>query len=189
MIYGYARVSTIGQERNGNSLIDQEKQLRENGAVQVYHEAYTGTKADRPVFTKLLEQVQTGDTIVVTKLDRLSRSVIDGAILVRDLLAKDVSVHILNMGMIDNTPTGKLFVHMLFAFAEFERDMIVQRTSEGKAIAKQREGYREGRKRKEIDLTEYRERVSNGEMSVVDACEQLGISKQTWYNRMKELSA
>ena len=89
-----------------------------------------------------------GDTMVVTKLDRIARSVSQGSDLIQMLLNKGISVRILNMGLMDNTPTGRLIRNVMLAFAEFERDMIVERTIEGKAIARQEKGYREGRPRK-----------------------------------------
>lgn len=104
MIYGYARVSTIGQKNDGNSLEEQENKLRENGAIKIFVDAFTGTKVDRPQFQELLKVVQSGDTIVATKLDRVSRSASQGIALVDDLLAKGVTLHILNMGVMNNTP-------------------------------------------------------------------------------------
>lgn len=146
-IYGYARVSTAGQ-KDGNSLAFQERALKEAGATEIYSESYTGTKKDRPVLNELLEKLQTGDTLAVTKLDRMARSAIAGAELVQELLDRGIRVYILNMGMLDNTPASKLVRQIFFAFAEFERDMIVERTQEGKAIAKTKEGFKEGRPQK-----------------------------------------
>lgn len=146
MVYGYARVSTMGQAKDGNSLEAQEKVLRENGAEVIYSDAFTGTKSDRPELNKLLSELKDGDRLIVTKLDRIARSVTQGIALVNELLDKGVIVHVLNMGLMDNTPTGRLIRNIMFAFAEFERDMIVERTSEGKEVAKQKPGYREGRK-------------------------------------------
>jgi DNA invertase Pin-like site-specific DNA recombinase len=148
MIYGYARVSTRGQMTDGNSLETQEKMLRENGAVEIYREAYTGTKTDRPELTKLLGVLTDGDTLVVTKLDRIARSLSQGVELINGLLKKGVKIHILNVGIMDNTPSSKLIRNIFFSFAEFERDMIVERTQEGKEIAKQKEGFTEGRPKK-----------------------------------------
>lgn len=145
MIYGYARVSTKGQAKDGNSLEAQETALREAGAAEVYADAFTGTKAHRPQLDKLMEVLQPGDKLVVTKLDRVARSAIQGIELIQTLLDKGVAVHILNVGMLDDTPTGRLIRTVLLAFAQFERDMIVERTQEGKAIAKQKEGFTEGR--------------------------------------------
>lgn len=189
MIYGYARVSTKGQERDGNSLEEQEARLRENGATEIYVDAYTGTKMDRPKLQVLLSMVKAGDTIVATKLDRISRSASQGIALVDELLEKGVTLHILNMGLLNNTPTGKLIRNIMLSFAEFERDMIVERTSEGKAIARQRPDYKEGRKKIEINQVAFekcRELQKRGAMNVETCCEVLGISRSTWYDRVKK---
>ena len=148
MIYGYARVSTQGQAKDGNSLEAQEKALRESGANEIYVDAFTGTKTDRPEFDKLMNKIQKGDTLIVTKLDRFARSMSQGSELVSDLIERGIKVYILNIGVMDNTPSSKLIRNVFFAFAEFERDMIVERTMEGKAIAKQNPDFREGRPKK-----------------------------------------
>ena len=148
MIYGYARVSTKGQAKDGNGLDVQKAALEAAGAEEIYEEAFTGTKKDRPVLNKLLNELQRGDILVVTKLDRIARSASQGAELVKGLLEKGVTVRILNMGILDDTPAGKLVTTVMFAFAEFERDMIVERTQEGKAIARMNPNFREGRPRK-----------------------------------------
>ena len=148
MIYGYARVSTKGQAKDGNSLEAQEKTLKESGASEIYVDAFTGTKTDRPEFDKLMDKIQKGDTLIVTKLDRFARSMTQGSELVSDLIEKGIKVYILNIGVMDNTPSSKLIRNVFFAFAEFERDMIVERTMEGKAIAKQNPDFREGRPKK-----------------------------------------
>lgn len=189
MVYGYARVSTLGQKNDGNSLDEQENRLREHGATAIFVDAFTGTKVDRPEFQKLLSTVKPGDTIVATKLDRVSRSASQGIALVDDLLDKGVTLHILNMGVMNNTPTGKLIRNIMFSFAEFERDMIVERTSEGKAIAKQKEGYKEGRKEIQMDndlFEKCRKMQKDGQMTVSECCEELGISRSTWYGRVRK---
>ena len=186
MIYGYARVSSKGQARDGNSLEAQEQELRQHGATVIYTDAYTGTKIDRPEFDKLLQEVKPGDTIAVTKLDRFCRSASQGMELVDELLNKGVNVHILNMGMLDNTPTGKLIRNVMLCFAEFERDMIIQRTSEGKAIAKKNPGYREGRK-----PTYKKEQIQHA-LSLLEThsysqvVEMTGISKSTLIRAKRE---
>lgn len=144
MIYGYMRVSTVGQTK-GNSLKEQERILRKNGAVVLYQDAFTGTKTSRPNFNKLLNILKEGDTLIVTKLDRFARNTVDGMNVIQHLLERGVRVNILNMGTVDNTPTGKLILTVMLGFAEFEREMIMQRTSEGKSIAKTKSGYWEGR--------------------------------------------
>ena len=136
MIWGYARVSTTKQMKNGNSINDQIRALTEAGAEKIVTDDYTGTKMNRPEFTKLIESLQAGDKLIVTKLDRFARTAIEGSQVVRDLVGKGVTVHVLNMGIADNTPMGKLMITMLLAFAEFERDMIVERTQAGKAVAR-----------------------------------------------------
>ena len=148
MIYGYARVSTRGQAKDGNSLEAQENALRSAGATMIYADAFTGTKTHRPELDKLMAIMQSGDTMVVTKLDRIARSATQGIELIQMLLDRGIIVHVLNMGLMDNTPTGKLIRNIMLAFAEFERDMIVERTQEGKVIAKQNPDFREGRPKK-----------------------------------------
>ena len=146
MIYGYARVSTKTQAKDGNSLEGQKKALIDAGATEIYEDAFTGTITDRPQFDHLLSKLESGDTLVVTKLDRIARSAVEGSKLVQSLLERGISVNVLNMGKMDDTPTGKLIYTIMFAFAEFERDMIVLRTSSGKAIAREKNpDYREGR--------------------------------------------
>ena len=147
MIYRYARVSTQMQAKDGNSLEAQERLLRKNGAEEIYADAFTGTKTHRPELARLLDELQAGDTLVVTKLDRIARSASQGIELIQSLLDREITVHVLNMGLMDNTPTGKLIRTIVLAFAEFERDMIVERTQEGKAIARKQPDYREGRPR------------------------------------------
>lgn len=144
MIYGYMRVSTNGQSK-GNSFEEQERMLRKNGATELYQDAFTGTRTDRPNFTKLLNKLESGDTLVITKLDRFARNTSEGLNVIQHLLDRGIKVNILNMGTIDTTPTGKLILTVMLAFAEFERDMIVQRTTEGKAIARTKDDFVEGR--------------------------------------------
>ena len=147
MVYGYCRVSTRLQAKDGNSLEAQEAMLRDNGAQEIFADSFTGTKADRPQLNKLLEngKLQAGDTLIVTKLDRIARSLSQGNDLVNELISRGIRVNILNIGVMDNTPASKLIRNIFFSFAEFERDMIIERTQEGKAIAKQDPDFREGR--------------------------------------------
>ena len=147
MVYGYCRVSTQMQARDGNSLEAQERLLKENGAEEIYSDAFTGTKSHRPELDRLIDKLQPGDKLIITKLDRIARSASQGIELIQSLLDRGVAVHVLNMGLLDNTPTGKLIRNIMLAFAEFERDMIVERTQEGKAIAKKQPDFREGRPR------------------------------------------
>ena len=190
---GYGRVSSDGQERNGNSLEDQRQKLMDAGCAEedIVLETYTGTKMNRPKFGKLIEGLEAGDTLVVCKLDRFARTAKEGLEVVEDLMARGISVHILNMGLIEDTPMGRVVLTVMLAFAQFERDTIVERTQGGKEIARQREDYREGRPRRKIpDYFEmYREMQSNGDVSVRAACEKMGISTSQWYKWAQEMGA
>ena len=148
MIYGYARVSTTGQSINGNSLEDQTKALKSYGCQEIITEAFTGKTMDRPQFSMLFQKLRPGDTLVVTKLDRFARTAIEGVSTVRELFERGVRVHILNMGLIENTLTGNLILTVMLAFAEYERGMIVERTQTGKAVARLDPNFREGRPKK-----------------------------------------
>ena len=179
MIYGYARVSSRGQAKDGNSLEYQVSELQKNGAAIIYQDIYSGAKIMRPEFDKLLNVIVPGDTLVVTKLDRFARTATQGSNLVDELLNKGINVHILNMGMLDNSPTGKLIRNVMLCFAEFEKDMIVQRTSEGKEIARLDPNYREGRKPKYSNAQKHHalELLNNHTYSQVTSL--TGMSKST----------
>lgn len=148
MIYGYARVSTTGQARDGNSLEAQESALRQAGAERIYRDVFSGKIERRPQLDRLLKLINYGDTLIITRLDRIARSLIQGVQLLEMLSERGVVIEMLNMGVIDNTPTGKLIRNIMLSFSEFEHDMIVQRTQEGKAIARQNADFRDGRPKK-----------------------------------------
>ena len=197
MKYGYARVSTDGQKRKGTSLEEQTKELQEAGAEKIVVDHYTGTKVnDRPEFGKLLKELQEGDTLLVCKLDRFARTVIEGSQVVRELVDRGVAIRILNMGLqLDNTPAGKLMVTMFLGFAEFERDMIVERTQSGRAARR-----REAEARGEV-FQDFRPRVMNDKqietaMEMLDSgktykevCDLLKVSKSTLIRRRREQKA
>ncbi len=103
---------------------------------------------ERPLFNQLLDKAQENDYVIVTKLDRFCRSTKEGLNYIDRLMSKGVKIHILNMGLIGNTPMGRLIVTNLLAFAKFERAMIIERTQGGKQIAKQRADFKEGRPKK-----------------------------------------
>lgn len=145
MKYAYARVSTRKQFRDGNGLDEQIEKLKAVGFDKLISEEFTGATTKRPMLDALIANLQHGDTIIVTKLDRLARSTSEGSKLINDLLNRGVAVHILNMGLIDNTPTGKLITNIMLAFAEYERDLIIERTQAGKEIARTKHGFRDGR--------------------------------------------
>ena len=151
MKYGYARVSTLHQD-----LEAQLQALEKEGCDKIYSEKFTGTKTDRPKFQELLKQLKKDDTLVVTKLDRFARTTKEGIEIVKELFDRGVKVHVLNMGLIEDTPTGRLILSVMLAFAEFERDMIVERTQEGKAIAKQNQTLKKADQRNTVRSTSKR---------------------------------
>ena len=193
MIYGYARVSTKGQAKDGNSLEAQEKALKAAGAEKIYFETFTGKETDRPELDKMLKQMEKGDRLIVTKLDRIARSASKGIELIDGLLNKGVTVHILNMGVLDDTPTGKLIRTIFLGFAEFERDMIVERTQEGKQIARENarkrgEVFREGRPHKFTLIQMEHAMKLLRTHSYTQVAELTGISKSTLLRHQKNSS-
>ena len=190
-VYGYARVSGRSQE-DGFGLEVQRRKLAEAGAERVFEDVFTGTTMDRPAWDELDGLLAAGDTLVVAKLDRVARTAAGGCAAVRDLVERGVSVRVLNMGLVEDTPVGRMMLTVMFAMAEFERDMIVERMAEGKALARAREGYREGRPRAEVDaalFADLREKVGAGEMTVREAARELGVSESTWRRRCADAAA
>lgn len=187
MIYGYARVSTVKQSKDGNSLDDQRRLLKEAGAQEIVEDSYTGTKMERPAFTDLLNRLQEGDKLIVTKLDRFARTAVEGGAIVKSLHERGVTIHILNMGIADNTPMGRLMVTMLLAFAEFERDMIVERTQAGKAIAREKGIQVDGRPKKfsPVQINHALKLLDEGN-SFTQVAEMTGISKATLVRARRE---
>ena len=180
MKFAYARVSTRKQSRDGNGLDDQIAKLKLAGFDELVVEEFTGASTKRPQLDLLIERLHRGDTLIVTKLDRFARTTATGSALISDLLNRGVSVHILNMGLIDDTPTGKLITHIMLAFAEYERDLIIERTQAGKEIARSKCGFRDGRppidqKKKDfaIDL------ILNKHMIYREVVELTGMSRST----------
>ena len=168
MIYGYARVSTDGQ-----NLSVQIQTLKQAGAIRIYSEKYTGTTMVRPVFKEMICLMQPGDKLIVTKLD------------------KNISVMILNLGTIDNTPTGRLVFTVFSAFAQFERDMIISRTQEGKQYARAHNPhFKEGRPNtySEDDIRKaFRLREKN--LSYRRIRRITGISETTLKRRFKQIES
>lgn len=141
MKYGYARVSTESQ-----SLSTQLQLLKQVGIDEMFQEKYTRTTTKRPEFARLLAIVQPNDVIIVTKLDRFARNTGEDLQVIQQLFENQVKINILNMGTIDDTPVGRLIFTVFSAFAQFERDMIVISTQEGKSYARRHNPkYHEGR--------------------------------------------
>lgn len=179
MKYGYARVSTAQQKKDGNSLEEQRNQLRNEGCDFIVEEQFTGARMDRPKFQRLCSLLEKGDTLVVCKLDRFARTVVEGATTCRELMQRGVRIRILNMGTIEDTPVGRLILTTFLAFAEFERDIIRERTMAGKEIARQRPGYREGRPLTYTEEDRRRTVQIASELSVRMTAKVTGISRST----------
>lgn len=182
MIVGYARVSTLDQK------IDlQEDDLKKAGCEHVFVEHMSGGRDDRPVLKECLEYLQTGDTLVVWKLDRLGRSLAHLVKVINEL--KERGVHFKSVrDPIDTTSAaGMLFFHMMASFAEFERATIRERVMAGQAAARKRGIICGGRrptitpeKRATIETL-----IKSGTMSVAKIAKQVGVGESTIYKHMK----
>ena len=186
MIFGYARVSTKTQARDGNSLDGQVQELKDAGAEKIYMDTFTGTKMDRPEFDKLRQKIRKGDTLIVTKLDRLARSVSQASELITELIDEGITINVLNLGVLSNDSINTLLRNILLSFAQFERDMIVQRTLEGKAVAKATDpNFREGRPRKWDDEQMDHAMDLLKDHSYTQVVKLTGISKSSLIREMK----
>lgn len=178
MIYGYASVSAKGQFE-AKSIEEQTKLIKQRyPSAEIFVEKYMDLK-ERPLLVELIDKMYGGDTLVVSKLDRLCSTIKDGIVFVEYAIEKNIRVNIINMGMIDATHNGKMILNILYALAEFEKAMIIERTQVGKAIAKTKEGFKEGRPKKfsvnEID--EALDLLKTNSYKLVE--EKTGISKST----------
>ena len=174
-IYGYARVSTAGQ-----TLAAQDAELAKAGAAKVYRETASGTKTDRPVLAKLLKRLERGDTLLVTRLDRLVRSTRDLLNILDRIGQAGATFKSLADAWADTTtPHGRLILTVLGGLAEFERELIRARTGEGRARARAR-GVHMGRpvKLNAFQREEARQRRDAGE-TLVDIARTYGVSHMT----------
>lgn len=187
MLLGYARVST--EDQNLDRQIDQLKELglsEEN----IYTEKVTGTKKDRPVLLKLLGYAREGDTIVVTDLTRISRSTKDLISMVEDLGKRNINFKSLKESWLDTgTAQGKLMFTIIAGLAQFERDLISERTKEGLESARAR-GRKGGRVRiKQEDVTKALKLWDTKNVSITDICSMCNLSKNSLYNYIRQRKA
>lgn len=184
MKIGYARVSTKEQE-----LSLQLDALKKERCQQIYEEKRSGANKERPQLTKMLDHLREGDVIVVWKLDRLARSLKDLVALVNEIQEKGAGLHSLNDHIDTTTPHGKFTFHLFAALAEFERDIIRERTKAGLAAARARGrkgGRPKGLSKKAQHTAIIAEKLyQEGGLSVKEICEQLSISKMTLYNYLR----
>jgi DNA invertase Pin-like site-specific DNA recombinase len=173
--YGYARVSTDGQ-----SLASQDAELHTAGCAKVYAEKISGARSDRPELAKVLKRLETGDVLIVTRLDRLARSTRDLLNILDDIAKRGAGFKSLHDAWADTTtPHGRLMLTVLGGLAEFERELILARTGDGRARAKAR-GVRFGRP---SALTAHQraealQRLGNGEAQA-DVARTFNVSQAT----------
>ena len=179
MLRGYARISTRTQSAN-TSLHDQRQALTAAGCEVIYEDISSGATLARPEFDRLCAEVHPGDTIVVTKMDRFARTETEAYEIVVGWVRAGIRVNVLNLGTIEDTEIGRLILHIMLSFAEFERDMITARTQGGRAYKRATDpNYREGRKPKftRAQLDHAMELLK--EHSFSEVAEMTGISRST----------
>ena len=182
MNFGYARVST--QDQN---LDLQQDALEKAGCERIFTDMASGAKADRPGLTDALSHVRAGDTLTVWKLDRLGRSLKQLIEVAQDLDKRGVGLRSLQEKIDTTTPGGKLVFHVFGALAEFERDLIRERTNAGLTAARAR-GRKGGRKsvlagkKGEAAAALYRDQQT----PVTDICVTLGVSRSAFYRFLRQ---
>ena len=185
MKIGYARVSTGLQNLNL-----QEDRLNQYGCEKIFSDHISGSKSKRPGLDKAIEFARSGDTIVVWRLDRLGRNMEDLITLVNELNNRGVSFHSLeeNITMDKSSSTGQLLFHLFAAFAEFERNLILERSSSGRMAARARGRYG-GRPEKlnKQDLTLLKTLYDNG-TPIKTIAEQWKVSRTTIYRYLNKLN-
>ena len=185
MLIGYARVSKILQNADL-----QHDSLAQAGCEKIFTDKISGTVADRPALTKVKEILRRGDTLVVWRLDRLGRSLKDLIEWMNYLESEGIALKSLQESIDTSTATGKLVFHIFASMAEFERNLIQERTMAGLTAARSR-GSKGGRPKKMSDekrkltVRLYKEK----QHSVDEICQMMGISKPTLYSYVKEVAA
>ena len=184
MKIGYARVSTGLQNLNL-----QEDRLNQYGCEKIFSDHISGSRSKRPGLDKAIEFARSGDTIVVWRLDRLGRNMEDLITLVNELNNRGVSFHSLeeNITMDKSSSTGQLLFHLFAAFAEFERNLILERSSAGRIAARARGRYG-GRPEKlnKQDLNLLKTLYDNG-TPIKTIAEQWQVSRTTIYRYLNKL--
>ena len=180
-LIGYARVSSIGQ-----SLDVQLDRLSEYGCGKIYKEKRSGTTADRPELKSVLDYVRSGDTLVITKLDRLARSTFHLTQIAEGLKEKGVELVVTDQNIDTSTPTGKLFFNMLASIAEIETEIMKERQMEGISKAKSK-GVKFGAKPKLTDgeVEEMRQKRSKGVLIKI-LMKEYGLSKASVYRLLQK---
>ena len=182
MLVGYIRISTVGQ-----NTARQEVLMQELGVERVFIDRLSGKNTDRPQLKEMMVLVRQGDTVVVESISRFARNTKDLLDLVEQLTAKGVEFISKKEAIDTTTPTGKFMLTIFGAVAELEREYILQRQSEGIAIAKAQGVYKG---RQPIVRPEFEQIVKlwrSGKLTAVDAMKRLDMKPSTFYRRVKEL--
>ncbi len=182
MNIGYARTSTLDQKAGFDAQL---QELDALGVERVYKEQVSAT-SQRPELQAALDYIRDGDTLIVTKLDRLARSVKHLGEIVEMVEAKNAHLRILNLGIDTSDPTGKLVLNLLGSVAQFEREMMLERQREGIAKAKER-GVKFGRPKKLSDerLAEMKAEFEAGVIGKAALATKYGISKPSLYRLVR----
>lgn len=182
-IFGYARVST--EQQNLDRQLDA---LRKYGCDIIYNEKMTGTKRDRPELAKMLDRMTEGDTVVIESLSRLGRSTKDLIELTELFQSKGVHLVSLKESIDTSTSTGKLLFTLMSAIAQFERDVIADRTNEGLKSARAR-GRTGGRPKTDPDAVRKAIKLYNTQQySIKEIKELTGVKKSTLYRNLPDRS-
>ena len=176
MIIGYARTSTTDQKAG---LEAQERDLKAAGVERIFQEQTSAT-GPRKALAEAIDYARDGDTLIVTKLDRLARSVADLVSITKQLDAKGASLRVLNLNLNTETPTGKLMLNMLGSIAQFERELMLERQREGIAKAKG-EGKYKGRKPTARAKADDVVRLAGNGLSREQIAKELGIGVASVY--------
>jgi DNA invertase Pin-like site-specific DNA recombinase len=181
MIYGYARVSTADQ-----NLDRQLDALRKYGIDKLFCEKMSGTKKNRPELDKMLSELSEGDTVVIESLSRLGRSVKNLSELMERFNAQNIRLVSMKETIDTTSPTGRLLYTILSSLAQFERDILVERTSEGLKAARAR-GRCGGRPKTDVKAIQKALALyQTKEYSITDITELTGVSKSALYRALKE---
>lgn len=175
MNFGYARVSTDDQITEA-----QLDALKASGCERVFEEHASGSRWDRPELHRMLDQLRTGDVVVVWKLDRLSRSLKDLLSIMEKIDSAGAGFRSLTEAIDTTTPAGRMMMQMVGVFAEFEREMIRERTRAGLERARKK-GRHPGRKPKlsEDQRQEIRDLVKSGKRTEAEAARLFGVHRST----------
>lgn len=174
-VVGYARVSTPGQ---AESLTEQRDRLTQLGAARVFEDVASGSRADRPGLAAARDYLRPGDTLTVTRLDRLGRSMLDTLTTLHELAETGVRVRALDLDLDTDTPAGRMVVHVMAALSEWERQTIRARTLEGLAHARA-QGRHGGRRRVLTDQQVTAIEAAAGTVSNADLAAMHGVSVRT----------